>query len=595
MPGEELLDRVVSALERWEVKRRGSKWTARCPVHGGDDNDSLEVTRGDQQEVLIKCHSRGCSYGDVMSALGIDLDRERRSQRVTQKEKLAEVSRTRYVYEDASGAPVYSQLRIQYEAGKKTFRMFMWTDEGWAPGGPTNVQRVPYHLPELIAAVEAGKPIWIVEGEKDCDRLISEGLAATTFGGASGWQSCYRQWFAGAHVIICPDRDEPGQKLAKDIKEGLDGVAGIVDVVNLPYDLSQKSGKDVSDFLDDEWCVEDLAALHRGSWIPPGYITADGAMAASLARRSRTTYESFGMLGLGPEHDIPGIGLGVFALIGARLGVGKTAWLVELCVRALEAGKKVLFASYDEPPDRIVEYLAACRMRDFRYQTMTKDMFWTIENHAAAIEDWADSLLIDGSYNRTAKQLCEFADRWKPDLLLVDHLTRIRTGEAKDQLFERAATASEVFRQASRSICPIVCATQINREGEHIGDRLRHEHVYGGDQAAQHADIILMIQRVLDQELKSVRVTDEISIQKCQDIQDLIEDRANWEGYRVIHAAKNRLGREFGFSRSLMCGAEKRMFPLHRSSCQCDWCAQHRATVAARGVALTACLGYEKT
>ena len=50
------------------------------------------------------------------------------------------------------------------------------------------VRRVLYRLPELLARPD--EPVYVVEGEKDADRLASMGLLATTnSGGAGKWQA----------------------------------------------------------------------------------------------------------------------------------------------------------------------------------------------------------------------------------------------------------------------------------------------------------------------------------------------------------------------------------------------------------------------
>jgi hypothetical protein len=50
------------------------------------------------------------------------------------------------------------------------------------------VRQVPYRLPELVSEIELGKRVFIVEGEKDVDRLRSLGVPATTnAGGAGKW------------------------------------------------------------------------------------------------------------------------------------------------------------------------------------------------------------------------------------------------------------------------------------------------------------------------------------------------------------------------------------------------------------------------
>lgn len=50
-------------------------------------------------------------------------------------------------------------------------------------------RQVPYRLPELVAA-PLSSAIYIVEGEKDADRLAALGLVATcNAGGAGKWKS----------------------------------------------------------------------------------------------------------------------------------------------------------------------------------------------------------------------------------------------------------------------------------------------------------------------------------------------------------------------------------------------------------------------
>jgi hypothetical protein len=90
-----------------------------------------------------------------------------------------------YVYRDAEGR-LY--LRVQRTADKK-FWQHHWTGSEWHKGAPRG-PRIPYRLPELIAA-DPAEPVYIVEGEKDADRLASLGfVVTTTSGGSNGkWTS----------------------------------------------------------------------------------------------------------------------------------------------------------------------------------------------------------------------------------------------------------------------------------------------------------------------------------------------------------------------------------------------------------------------
>src|SRR5262249_47340263 len=61
-------------------------------------------------------------------------------------------------------------------------------NNGWV-WGVKDTRPVPYHLPDLIKGVAAGRRIFITEGEKDADNLRAFGFVATTNpGGASKWR-----------------------------------------------------------------------------------------------------------------------------------------------------------------------------------------------------------------------------------------------------------------------------------------------------------------------------------------------------------------------------------------------------------------------
>ena len=88
-----------------------------------------------------------------------------------------------------------------------------------------------YRLPELRQAIAVGATVFVVEGEKDCDRLAAGGLAATTnIEGAaqpdqkSKWRKEYTAQLAGAaRVVLLPDHDEPGRAHMQAIAQALQG------------------------------------------------------------------------------------------------------------------------------------------------------------------------------------------------------------------------------------------------------------------------------------------------------------------------------------------------------------------------------------
>jgi hypothetical protein len=224
------------------AKKVGDRhYLALCPAHN-DGRPSLDIIEKGGK-ALFTCRA-GCPKDKVTAALqaiGAWPSRERfkPSQAVVAK----------YDYCDEVGKLLFQVCRLS----PKDFRQrrpdgaggWIWNTEG--------VRKVPYRLPELLAAkagANAHPPrVYIVEGEKDADRLIDKWiLAATTNpGGAGKWRGDYNDHFAGFDVVIIPDNDEPGRKHAQDVGTNLYGVAASVSILDLPG-LPPKG--DVSDWLD---------------------------------------------------------------------------------------------------------------------------------------------------------------------------------------------------------------------------------------------------------------------------------------------------------------------------------------------------------
>ena len=72
-----------------------------------------------------------------------------------------------------------------------------------------------YHLPQIVAA-PLDQAVFIVEGEKDVERLELENQLATTNPmGAGKWRNEYNAVLTGRPAIILPDNDEPGRRRAR--------------------------------------------------------------------------------------------------------------------------------------------------------------------------------------------------------------------------------------------------------------------------------------------------------------------------------------------------------------------------------------------
>ncbi|MDB4893177.1 MAG: hypothetical protein JWL61_5032, partial [Gemmatimonadetes bacterium] len=283
LPTEKPVDRVLAKLAR--VKPNGSRqWMARCPAHE-DDTASLSIKEGTDGRVLLNCHAM-CQTAAVVAAISLSMSdlyaqssvKPDTSTTVTPVERPALVKT--YDYVNAEGVLQFQACRFRKSDGKKEFRQRRPDGKGGWIWNLTDVEPVLYRLPETLAAIESGKTIYIVEGEKDADALSMEGYSATTCPmGAGKWRETFSAALKGASVVIFPDNDEPGQSHAEQVAASLTAADCAVKVVMLP-NLPPKG--DVSDWLDSpdcdvdvmeelvrntpRWTGDELQARHRTRW-----------------------------------------------------------------------------------------------------------------------------------------------------------------------------------------------------------------------------------------------------------------------------------------------------------------------------------------
>src|SRR5215216_5447667 len=137
------------------VKRMSEGWIALCPAHD-DHNPSLSISQGEKGPVLF-CHA-GCSFEQIKVAVGLDRKNGNGSRMML----------ATYDYFDEQNNLLYQEVRYS----PKDFRQRKPDGKGGWDWKLNGVRRVPYRLPELLAA-DLLMPVFIVEGEKDADRLLS--------------------------------------------------------------------------------------------------------------------------------------------------------------------------------------------------------------------------------------------------------------------------------------------------------------------------------------------------------------------------------------------------------------------------------------
>jgi hypothetical protein len=222
------LERVTGALESHGLKiKTTSRDTAmaQCPCHD-DSTPSLSLKQS-HGRALVYCHA-GCQTPDVLQALGL-----------TQPDLFDDRKEVTYHYSDG---------RIVHRRPDKSF---------YQTGDKTHVGLYIAPGLNLPAALQAGSPIFIPEGEQDVHTLADLHVAAVTSPmGAQNWAKCDYTPLTGApDLIILRDRDDAGRTRADGLYHHLRTLTPNV-VIKEPA-----VGKDVTDHIMAGLSLDDLVPV----------------------------------------------------------------------------------------------------------------------------------------------------------------------------------------------------------------------------------------------------------------------------------------------------------------------------------------------
>ena len=241
-----------------DYQKNGDGYTALCPAHD-DTTPSLSINKGNDGKILVHCHA-GCKTADILEAADLSFADLKPTSGKHVDKSTGKIVDT-YNYTDEHGKLLYQVCRKVPKAflqrRQKPSGDWIWSIKG--------VRRVPYRLAQLMAAALTSI-VFIVEGEKDVDRLVKLGLVATcNSGGADSgkgekWLAEFNQFFRGRQVVILPDNDEPGRNHAQHVAKTLQGVAASVKILDLP---GLPDHGDVSDWLNRGGIKKKLLTLAR--------------------------------------------------------------------------------------------------------------------------------------------------------------------------------------------------------------------------------------------------------------------------------------------------------------------------------------------
>lgn len=227
----------LSTKDEWRFGTRGSLSVKIGGPHKGTWNDHEAAIGGGVLDLIAR--EKGGDRRAAVEWLRHEFGDVAGRPEPTDERRIVAV----YPYTDENGDPLFEVVRFE----PKDFRQRRPDGRGGHTWNLKGVRLVPYRLPELIEDLAQDRTVYLVEGEKDVDRLRALGVPATCNpAGAGKWRDEFSTLFDGADVAILPDNDDAGREHAEKVARSLTSHASRIRVVELP-NLPRKG--DVSDWL----------------------------------------------------------------------------------------------------------------------------------------------------------------------------------------------------------------------------------------------------------------------------------------------------------------------------------------------------------
>lgn len=213
----------------------------------------------------------------------------------------------------------------------------------------------------------------------------------------------------------------------------------------------------------------------------------------------------------GLDSRLLGLRGGQMVVFGARPGVGKTSFCLNLAVNAAEAGATVAFFSLEMSKVEIAQRLLASRalikLTDIRSANIRPNQWPQI---LEATEDLRQlDILIDDTPGTTVTEIRAKARRMlhgkERGLVIIDYLQLLSTPVGANRNDNRATIVGEMSRgikiMAKDLDVPVVALSQLNREVEgRTGKRPQLSDLRESGSIEQDADIVILLDRSMTTE-----------------------------------------------------------------------------------------------
>ena len=230
-----------------------------CPDNGGDDRFALLKSKDAVH--CRKCFNKksgdcvaaiqwmqGVSFSEALRLIGNYLGAESQS---AEPKNTVKTLAGEWTYTDEKGTPLYRVKRFEWMGNgvkKKSFVQEHYANGQYMPGLSDSLKQsggVPLGLPDILKRKE--EMLFIAEGEKCRDAIISLGLLATTAsGGTANEKLHWPKHVQNRDVVILPDQDKAGYQYALYVADSLYRTNRIK-IVHLPG-LSEKG--DVANWIE---------------------------------------------------------------------------------------------------------------------------------------------------------------------------------------------------------------------------------------------------------------------------------------------------------------------------------------------------------
>jgi len=425
---------LISSKTQYHPKRSAAGFIARCPAHD-DKNPSLSIIEASDGKILLKCFA-GCSTEEICNAIGIQVsDLFPKTEKNYQKKENPN-NYIAYQYEDENGNVIYEKVRIESNNNEREKRFYFRRkdEKGNIIKGKPEGKNLLYKISKIKQAIAQNKPVYLVEGEKDVDTLLSHGLFATTSEitpiSPNQWKQEYTLLLKDADVVILYDYDKTGFKRRDLLGNALHGKVKSLKVVDLPgLECKDFHGEDISDWLEKGNTAQQLVDITNKTplHVPTQQTTHSKVQIISMEELLEMELPEREML-LAPFLPTQGL-----ALLHAKRGVGKT--LVALGISYAVAGGGSFFV-WEAPAAKRVLYIDG-EMPAVLLQERLSNIFHlntTSKPHENFLDFITPDLQEESMPNLLTREgrdaITEIAKNY--DLVVVDNLSTLCNGEENE-------------------------------------------------------------------------------------------------------------------------------------------------------------------